>query len=327
MCGILGLRLKRADWSVQLGQLVAPMLEALAARGPDSAGLGIYRSTPETNPPSNPTNPPSNPANPTNPTGNPADPPASSRRAKYSLGAPSPAYDWSALEQQVGRHLGVPTALEGRGPQALLVAPGEPDVVRRTLHDLDPSVRIFAWGEAIELLKDVGPAAALCERYGVRGFSGFQAIGHTRMATESAVSIEASHPFCAGPDLALVHNGSFSNYATIRRDLQDLGVRFDTDNDSEVAARFVAARLEQHVSLGDALREVMKVFDGFFTLLVTTTDCFAVLRDSMACKPMVIAETGDYVAAATEYIALAHLPGIENADVFEPLPEEVYTWG
>ncbi len=155
---------------------------------------------------------------------------------------------------------------------------------------------------------------------------GYQAIGHTRMATESAVTTEHSHPFAVAADLALVHNGSFSNYASVRRELTAEGARFDTDNDSEVAARYIAREMSAGADLADALRGVLKVFDGFFTLLVTSGQEFAVVRDSFACKPMVVAETADYVAVASEYVALADLPGVESAKVFEPMPEEIYTW-
>lgn len=157
--------------------------------------------------------------------------------------------------------------------------------------------------------------------------AGYQAIGHTRMATELAVTTEHSHPFAVAADLALVHNGSFSNYATVRRDLTDVGVRFDTDNDSEVAARFIANEMAfAQADLAEAIGRMMKVFDGFFTLLVASAESLAVVRDSFACKPMVIAGTPDYVAVASEYVALADLPGIEKAAVFEPAPEEIYTW-
>jgi glutamate synthase domain-containing protein 1 len=155
---------------------------------------------------------------------------------------------------------------------------------------------------------------------------GYQAIGHTRMATESAVTTEHSHPFAVAPDLALVHNGSFSNYATVRRRLEADSISFDTDNDSEVAARYIAREMAAGADLTDALRGVMKVFDGFFTLLVAAERSIAIVRDSFACKPMVVAETADYVAVGSEYVALAELPGIEKADVFEPMPEEIYTW-
>ena len=201
-----------------------------------------------------------------------------------------------------------------------------PDRGPDLLAGIDPAVRLFGYGSAIEVYKDVGPAAEVCARYGVAGMGGYQAIGHTRMATESAVTTEHSHPFAVSPDLALVHNGSFSNYASVRRQLAADGVRFDTDNDSEVAARYIAREMAAGADLTEALRGVMKVFDGFFTLLVSTERSLAIVRDSFACKPMVVAETADYVAVASEYVALADLPGVDKARVFEPMPEEIYTW-
>jgi glutamate synthase domain-containing protein 1 len=176
------------------------------------------------------------------------------------------------------------------------------------------------------VVKDVGAPAAICARYGIPGWGGYQGIGHTRMATESAVTTAHSHPFAPAADLALVHNGSFSNYATVRGRLARQGIRCDTDNDSEVAARLVAARMAEGADLADGLRTVLKEMDGFFTLLVTTRTQFAVIRDSFACKPAVIAETPDYVAMASEYHALAGLPGITGARVFEPMPEEIHVW-
>jgi methylamine---glutamate N-methyltransferase subunit A len=201
-----------------------------------------------------------------------------------------------------------------------------PDHVWDLLARIDPQVRMFGHGAAIEVYKDTGPAPAVCARYGVDLMGGYQGVGHTRMATESAVTTEHSHPFAVAPDLALVHNGSFSNYASIRRDLTDAGVRFDTDNDSEVAARYLAIQLAAGADLTEALRRLMKVFDGFYTLLVASRSSLAVVRDSFACKPMVIAQTADYVAVGSEYVALADLPGIEQAEVFEPAPEEIFTW-
>jgi glutamate synthase domain-containing protein 1 len=201
-----------------------------------------------------------------------------------------------------------------------------PDHVRDLLASIDPQVRMFGHGAAIEVYKDTGPAPDVCARYGVDLMAGYQGVGHTRMATESAVTTEHSHPFAVAPDLALVHNGSFSNYASIRRDLTDAGARFDTDNDSEVAARYLAIQMAAGADLTEALRRLMKVFDGFYTLLVASRSSLAVVRDSFACKPMVIAQTADYVAVGSEYVALADLPGIEKAEVFEPAPEEIFTW-
>src|SRR4051794_2025327 len=132
----------------------------------------------------------------------------------------------------------------------------------------------------MEIYKDTGTPASVCARYGVAERAGYQGIGHTRMATESAVTTSHSHPFAPAADLALVHNGSFSNYATVRRRLARAGITCDTDNDSEVAARFIAWQMSQGLDLVDALRMVLKDMDGFFTLLVTTATQFAVVRDS-----------------------------------------------
>jgi glutamate synthase domain-containing protein 1 len=297
MCGIVGLRLKNPDLHNVLGELVVPMLDVLASRGPDSTGAAIYAR----------------------------DVPAGA--LKYSLCAPDEGYDWAgyvaALEAADGAG---PVELRRRGRDAVVVTRLDPERARRLLADIDPAVRLFGFGAAIEVYKDVGPAAEVCARYGVPGMAGYQAIGHTRMATESAVTTEHSHPFAVAADLALVHNGSFSNYASIRRELAADGIRFDTDNDSEVAARYIAREMASGADLADALRATGKVFDGFFTLLVASGASFAVVRDSFACKPMVVAETADYVAVASEYVALAHLPGVEKAEVFEPMPEEIYTW-
>jgi glutamate synthase domain-containing protein 1 len=296
MCGIIGLRLKNPDLQPILGELVVPMLDVLASRGPDSTGVGVYSHD------------------------------APHGAMKYSLSAPTDGYDWDSYLMALQAAGGTSAELRTRGRDAVLVTSLGPERGPRLLAETDPSVRLFGYGAAIEVYKDVGPAAEVCARYGVAGMAGYQAIGHTRMATESAVTMEHSHPFAVAADLALVHNGSFSNYASVRRDLADQGVRFDTDNDSEVAARYVACEMDAGADLAGALRGVLKAFDGFFTLLVAAEQSFAVVRDSFACKPMVVAETADYVAVASEYIALADLPGADNAKVFEPMPEEIYMW-
>jgi methylamine---glutamate N-methyltransferase subunit A len=296
MCGIVGLLLKNPALHPMLGEFTAPMLDVLASRGPDSTGVAIYsRDAPQ-------------------------------GALKYSLSAPADDYDWDGFAAAAQAASGLPVEVRRRGSDAVMVTSLDAERGPGLLTRIDPSVRLFGYGAAIEVYKDIGPAAEVCARYGVSGLGGYQAIGHTRMATESAVTTEHSHPFAVAPDLALVHNGSFSNYASIRRELAAGGASFDTDNDSEVAARYIAREMSAGADLADALRGVLKVFDGFFTLLVTSGQEFAVIRDSFACKPMVVAETDDYVAVASEYVALADLPGVERAKVFEPMPEEIYTW-
>lgn len=303
MCGIAGLQITNPELRPRLGKFLVPMLGMLAGRGPDSTGVAIYHDD------------------------------APPGAVKYSLRAPRDGYDWDGLARTLhsaGNHgdgdgTG-PPEVRRRGRDAVLVTERAPDHVRDLLASIDPQVRIFGFGAAIEVYKDTGPALDVCARYGVDQMAGYQGVGHTRMATESAVTTEHSHPFAVAPDLALVHNGSFSNYASIRRDLTDAGARFDTDNDSEVAARYLAREMAAGADLAEALRRLMKVFDGFYTLLVASGSSLAVVRDSFACKPMVIAQTPDYVAVGSEYVALADLPGIEKAEVFEPAPEEIFTW-
>ncbi|GAA4846622.1 glutamine amidotransferase [Pseudonocardia benzenivorans] len=212
-----------------------------------------------------------------------------------------------ALEPELGR-LFVPMleAMTSRGPDSAGLATYD--------------------AEGMHVVKDVGLPRDICAAHDIAARSGHQAVGHTRMATESAVTSDHAHPFTPLPDLALVHNGSFSNHASIRRTLARQGIACTTDNDSEVAARFIARELTEGADLEDAMRSVLKEFDGFFTLLVTSGTQFAVLRDSFACKPAVIAETADYVAMASEYHALAELPGIGDARIVEPEPERVYAW-
>ncbi|MEU9342582.1 glutamine amidotransferase [Streptomyces sp. NPDC048278] len=194
------------------------------------------------------------------------------------------------------------------------------------LAELLPHARVIGSGEGCAVLKGTGKPVELAKSFGLAGVTGWQGVGHTRMATESAVTPEGAHPFSVGPGQCLVHNGSFANHATIRRELRAQGVEFDSENDSEVGARFVAHHLAQGADLEKALKLLCERFDGFYTLLVSTGDSFAVVRDAIACKPALVAETADWVAMASEYRALDVLPGIENARIFEPEPEEVYVW-
>lgn len=296
MCGIVGIHLVNPALEPRLGELLVPMIEALTGRGPDSAGLALYdRRVPDGS-------------------------------LRWSLRGPDGGCDWPALAERLGADIGQQASVEVKVNVGLLTVKAPADQVRARLREIAPEVTVVGVGEAMTLYKDIGSARQVCDRYGVELVSGYQGVGHTRMATESAVTTRHSHPFSPAPDLALVHNGSFSNHVSIRRRLEDRGAVFETDNDSEVAARYISDRLDRGDTLDDAMRMVLKEFDGFFTLLVTSRDEFAVVRDAFACKPLVVAETDGYVAVASEYQALATLPGIENARVFEPQPEEVHSW-
>lgn len=146
------------------------------------------------------------------------------------------------------------------------------------------------------------------------------------MATESAVTMEGSHPFSTGADLCLVHNGSLSNHSRLRQNLRRAGIAFETENDTEVAAGYLTWRLREGDSLKQALDRSLEDLDGFFTFAIGTRNGFAVIRDPIACKPAILAETDDYVAMASEYQALSSLPGIERAKVWEPAPATLYVW-
>jgi glutamate synthase domain-containing protein 1 len=296
VCGLVGLHLKAEELEPRLGELLVPMIESLTGRGPDSAGLALYdRSVPDGS-------------------------------LRWSLRAPDAGYDWDALVKSIGDDSGQQASVRRNGDVGLLTLKAPVEQVRARLSEVAPEVAVVGVGEAMTLYKDVGAARQVCDRYGLERVSGYQGMGHTRMATESAVTTQHSHPFSPAPDLALVHNGSFSNHASIRRSLEDRGVVFETDNDSEVAARYIGYQLDRGDTLDESVRMVLKEFDGFFTLLVTSQDEFVVVRDAFACKPLVVAETDTYVAVASEYHALAMLPGVDNARVFEPQPEEVHSW-
>jgi glutamate synthase domain-containing protein 1 len=176
------------------------------------------------------------------------------------------------------------------------------------------------------VLKGVGHPRTLTNSWGLAKAQGWQGVGHTRMATESAVTPAGCHPYAVGPQQCMVHNGSFANHATIRRELRSAGVQFDSENDTEVGARFIAKQLAGGRNVEAALKELCATFDGFYTLLVSDRDSFAVVRDAIACKPAIIAETDDWVAMGSEYRALAGLPGVEAAKIWEPEPEVIYAW-
>jgi glutamate synthase domain-containing protein 1 len=326
MCGIVGLHLKNPGLQPRLGELLTEMLEAMTTRGPDSAGIAVYTDRD-----------PAPVGQPFAPAGQPPAPGAPARELRYSLRSDE-TIDWDMLAKRIAAETGRDVRVEPLGSgsagsgsadsadSALFASPAAETSFLAAVRRIAPQVSVPGFGRSMVVVKDVGAPAAICARYGIPGWVGYQGIGHTRMATESAVTTAHSHPFAPAADLALVHNGSFSNYATIRRRLARNGIHCDTDNDSEVAARLIAVRMAEGADLEEGLRTVLKEMDGFFTLLVTTATQFAVVRDSFACKPAVIAETPDYVAMASEYHALAGLPGVTGARVFEPMPEEIHVW-
>ncbi len=296
MCGIVGLYLKNPALESLLGQLFEPMLEAMTDRGPDSAGFAIYGDE------------------------------VADGWIKLTLQATTEDYDFKALIAGIEDRLAVPLDWFQNASAVVLKVQAEEAPVRALLSQLAPTVRIMSAGQSIEILKGMGLPREISQRFGLASMKGSHIIGHTRMATESAVTMEGSHPFSTGADLCLVHNGSLSNHFRLRQNLRREGIHFETDNDTEVAAGYLAWRLQQGDTLKQALDKSLEDLDGFFTFAIGTRNGFAVIRDPIACKPAILAETDDYVAMASEYQALSSLPGIEHARVWEPVPATMYIW-
>lgn len=295
MCGIVGLFLKDKSLEPQLGQLLSDMLVTMTDRGPDSAGIAIYGS-------------------------------AADGRAKVTIQSADPAADFSGLAVALKEN-GVDAVVTVKSTHAVLDIPtGKLDGIRAVLAAIRPNVRVMGSGDSVEIYKETGLPKDVVARFDVRSMAGSHGIGHTRMATESAVTTLGAHPFSTGADQCLVHNGSLSNHNNLRRELVREGMTFETQNDSEVAAAYLTAEMAKGKDLGEALTSALDDLDGFFTFVVGTKSGFGVVRDPIACKPAVMAETDQYVAFGSEYRALVNLPGIENARVWEPEPATVYFW-
>ncbi|WP_088890727.1 class II glutamine amidotransferase [Leptolyngbya ohadii] len=294
MCGIVGLLIKTEPLRDSLGELLVPMLVGMSDRGPDSAGLAVFTATL----------------------------PDSYR--KYSLYAGNYSIDWTDLTQSFNQ-LGKAT-IDPHGNQAVLMTDQPPETVKSWLKETYPQLHLLSAGRTIDLYKDTGKPSAVADRYGFRSLKGSHAVGHTRMATESAVTPAHAHPFTAGEDFCLVHNGSLSNPNEIRRKLEPRGIHFETDNDTEAACRFLEYRMREGDDLETAIQKGFEELDGFYTFLMGTADKLALVRDPFACKPAIVAETDDYVAIASEFRSLAHLPNVNQANIYEPAPEEMYVW-
>ncbi|HCH22680.1 MAG TPA: amidophosphoribosyltransferase [Oceanospirillaceae bacterium] len=297
MCGIAGLYLKNPELYAKLGELYQPMLIEMTSRGPDSAGVAIYRD------------------------------PVADGEVKFSLAHDSLEYDWNALSNGVASAFAANSRIQQNNTHAILITDANEQAVDAWLRETYTDVRIVGSGTTVEIYKETGLPKDVYARFDLASAAGHHIIGHTRMATESAVTTAGSHPFATGADLCLVHNGSLSNHNRLREQLKRKGVSFGSENDSEVAAAYLTWKLRQGVSLKDALEEALDDLDGFFTFCVGTRDGFAVMRDPIACKHAVMAETDDWVAMATEYRAIAVLPGADKARIWEPKPATVYSWG
>lgn len=298
MCGVVGLFLKNDDLRPRLGDLLSDMLISMSDRGPDSAGVALYGE--ETD------------------------------GLRLTVQSKSPESDFPGLEAALAKQLGAAVTVQIVDTHAVVTLPsGEAaqalaDRARTALEAR--GLRVMGSGRSMLIFKEVGLPKDVVARFGLRGMAGGHGVGHTRMATESAVTTLGAHPFSTGDDQCLVHNGSLSNHNLRARELARMGFGPKTENDTEVAACYVSSRLAAGDDLGSALEGALRDLDGFFTFVVGSKNGFGVVRDPIACKPAVMAETEDYVAFGSEYRALASLPGVEAARVWEPEPATVYFW-
>ncbi len=298
MCGIVGLYIKNPELQDQLGAYLEPMLIQMSGRGPDSAGVAFYRDA------------------------------VSGDQEKITLYHPDLSYDWGAVAKGIHQALQIKATHSTRHNHCVMVVHGPPEKVRDWLRENRPDIRVMSVGNTIEIYKEMGLPGTVAQRFDIKSLNGTHALGHTRMATESAVTTEHSHPFSTGEDLCLVHNGSMSNHNRMREWLRNhCGIEFQTDNDTEVAAGYFTHRLREGATLKEALEAGLKDLDGFYTFAIGTRDGFAVMRDPIAAKPAVLAETDDWVAMSSEFCAIAPLPGSDKAKIWEPAPATMYTWG
>ena len=296
MCGIVGLFIKNPALEAELGEHLSNMLVEMTERGPDSAGIAIY------------------------------DGGATEGEVRITVLSTNPDYSWEQFKKEVRKVFGESSKIEMNSNHAVLILQAEARTVQGWLHHNHPELYMTSSGTNITIFKEMGLPVDVLSRFGIRDMCGSHALGHTRMATESAVTTSASHPFSTGADLCLVHNGSMSNHNRMRRTLEFHGVEFQTENDTEVAAGYLTWRLQEGDTLDEALKRGFDELDGFYTFAVGTHDGFAVVRDPIGAKPAILAETDDWVAMASEFRAIATLPGVESAKIWEPEPARVYSW-
>ena len=293
MCGIVGIYLKNKNLEKSLGKFLSGMLKNMSSRGPDSAGFAIYKEE---------------------------------KKFKYKYSICLNDINFLSFKKQLSKLL-KNVKVDQTSDHAIIKTNEKPDKVLKILQEKFKNISLVGYGKSIEIFKQVGNPEEVVKKFNLEKLEGSHGIGHTRMATESAITTNGSHPYSTGEDECLVHNGSLSNHNNLRRELKKKGTKFNSDNDTEVAAGYISNNLKNKKNLKDTLLSGLKDLDGFYTFITGTRKGFAIVRDEIACKPAVIAETKDYVAIASEFQAMAHLPKVNNAKIFEPEPGIVYMWG
>ena len=292
MCGIVGIYLKTKRYEKHLGKFLSGMLDGMATRGPDSAGFAIYTKE-------------------------------NKNKFKYSI-CLNQLTD-KEFKKKISKFL-KKISLKTFSDHVVMETDKKPKKVLEILDSKIKEVSLVGYGKSINIFKQTGNPRDVVRNFKLSSFSGTHAIGHTRMATESAITTQGSHPYSTSEDECLVHNGSLSNHNNIRRSLKKEGQKFNSENDTEVAAGYISNQISKGESLEKTLKNSLKDLDGFYTFIAGTKDGFALLRDEIACKPAVVAETKDYVAVASEFQCMSHLPNVNTAKIFEPKPGIVYHW-
>tara|TARA_Y100000813_G_scaffold28348_1_gene17868 strand:+ start:3866 stop:4762 length:897 start_codon:yes stop_codon:yes gene_type:complete len=296
MCGIIGLFLKDDKLNCNLGSMLSSMLNTMSDRGPDSSGLAIYNCR-------------------------------EIDKIKLTLRSENHQEDFKEIRKELLQKLKLKFSLrEHFNHIVLTVNKKDVDKVESFLKKSFSNLSLMSSGENIEIFKEVGLPKNVIQKFGINEMDGTHGIGHTRMATESAVTTLGAHPFSTGPDQCLVHNGSLSNHNQLRQKLISEGMEINTENDTEVAASYLSLQIKKGKTLEQSLELALSDLDGFYTFLVGTKDGFGVLRDPISCKPAVMAENDYYVAFGSEYRAFANLPEINHAKIWEPEPATVYFW-
>ena len=299
MCGIAGIFFKKAETNPSLGRALVDMLDGCQHRGPDSTGFALYHdATP------------------------------GQLRLRFIIG------EGSVADKAVARVKDKLTEYQARIVDEERVGVGyRVDVafdgdLQRFAYDMEHAAKLSSIGESLDIIKDIGGAHDVDRVYDVDSFKGTHGIGHVRLATESDVAPEASHPFWATgfADVAIVHNGQITNYWKMRRRLEKRGYMFNTDNDSELIAVYLADKLKHGSSLKDALKTSIDDLDGTFSFLVSTKDEIGYAKDRLAAKPMIKVENDDLIAIASEEVSLNRLFPGRALDTTEPAPGTYNTW-
>jgi glutamate synthase domain-containing protein 1 len=301
MCGIAGIMFKTIAEGRNLttGQALVDMLDGCQHRGPDSTGFALYGNALE-----------------------------DQLRLRFFVGTGGEADKAiDRIKQTLSQHAAEIVEDEVIGNNYRVVANFSGDL-QRLAYDLEHAAKVISIGTSLEIVKDIGGAHDVDETYHVQAFEGTHGLGHVRLATESDVKPEAAHPFWATgfADIAIVHNGQITNYWKMRRRLEQRGFEFHTDNDSELIAVYLADKLTQGIALKEALRTSIDDLDGTFSFLVSTKDEIGYAKDRLAVKPMIMYETGDLIAIASEEVSLNKLFPGEALDTMEPAPGTYNTW-